>query len=99
MLAIKVRLYGTIRRLIGKKELTFKVKENSTVESIVRHFIKAYGAKLQNAFRKYPIDQASHLGNTLILLNGTNVYLLKDRYKHKLKKNDTLSIIPIASGG
>lgn len=100
MFTIKVKLYDPLRRLIGKREMKLKVEEGSTVEDIIHQLVKMHNFVFKKIFLEYSIGFSYPYGNTLfILVNGSNIYLLKEQHKHKLSDGDIISLIPVVSGG
>jgi len=79
-----------LRRIVGEKEITFKLSENeATIEGLIREAAKRYGNTILETFFKP--------GN-FILLNGQNIEFLGG-INAKLSDGDRVSIMPLIAGG
>lgn len=80
---VKVKLYGNIRELVGKKKLEFE--ETRNVRTLIDKINDYCGEDLTK-----PIDE----GRAMVVVNGKSSNL-----NSSLEKDDQVVISPVAGGG
>jgi sulfur-carrier protein len=95
---IKVRLFTSLREIIGKKEesLTFVKGEKVTVDTV----LKVLSAKYGKPFTEYVYENETNQpkGFLQFLVNGNSTTNLEG-LKTELKDNDVVAILPPVGGG
>jgi len=81
---VKVEFLGYLSQMVKKSKDGYRVSEN--LEDAIRQIYKIVG-----------LDKQSQL-NHIVLINGIN-YALFLKSEAKLQEGDTLSFVPIVSGG
>ena len=98
MMQVKVRLFTSLREIIGKKEesLTFTEGEKVTVDIVLKVLSDKYG----KPFTEYVYENETNKpkGFLQFLINGNSTTTLKG-LKTELKDNDVLAILPPVGGG
>ena len=98
MMQVKVRLFTSLREIIGKKEesITFTEEEKVTVETVLKVLSDKYG----KPFTEYVFENETNKpkGFLQFLINGNSTNTLEG-LKTELKSDDVLAILPPVGGG
>ena len=98
MMQVKVRLFTSLREIIGKKEesITFTEEEKVTVETVLKVLSDKYG----KPFTEYVFENETNKpkGFLQFLINGNSTNTLKG-LKTELKDGDLLAVLPPVGGG
>ena len=89
---VKVRLFATLRKKYGVKELT--VKCNGTLREAIENASKIIGEEFLREI--YDENQGKVKENMIIMINGRNI---KDLKEIKIKDGDIIAILPPLAGG
>lgn len=81
---VKIRALGVFKELFGNKLLTIKLKENSTVKSVVQ---KLAGSEVNDVW-----------SNAIILVNGKEISVL-DGLETIVSDGDEIVLLPVSHGG
>ena len=95
---VKVRLFTSLREIIGKKEesLTFTEGEKVTVEIVLNVLSDKYGKPFTEYVYKNETNKPK--GFLQFLINGNSTTTLEG-LKTELKDGDVLAILPPVGGG
>jgi len=95
---VSVRLFTTLREIVGKKEELVKLAgdKDATIEKLLKLLSKRYG----KSFAEYVYDVKTGEVKSLLqfLVNGRSASTLEGM-NTKLKNGDVLAIIPPVGGG
>lgn len=95
MIKVRVKLFLTLRELVGKDILDIDLPEKSTVQDLLMFIIKKYG----RAVSRYLLDERKNSREFLnYLINGKNITDLNG-FETPLKTGDLIVIIPPVAGG
>jgi len=97
-LKVRVRLFTSLRELIGKRELEFEVKDSDkplTVKVLLELLAQRYGKEVEHYIYNENGNVRSYLQ---FLVNGRSTTTLNG-LETKLKENDLVAIIPPVGGG
>ena len=98
MMQVKVRLFTSLREIIGKKEesLTFTQEEKVTIETVLKVLSDKYG----KPFTEYVFENETNKpkGFLQFLVNGNSTSSLNG-LETVLKDGDVLAILPPVGGG
>ena len=89
---VKVRLFATLRKKYGVKELT--VKCDGTLREVIENASKIIGRGFLREI--YDENQGKVKENMIIMINGRNIRDLKEI---KIKDGDIIAIFPPLAGG
>lgn len=89
---VKVRLFATLRKKYGVKELTVKCDE--TLRGAIENASKIIGEGFLKEI--YDENQGKVKENMIIMINGRNIRDLKEI---KIKDGDIIAIFPPLAGG
>ena len=89
---VKVRLFATLRKKYGVKELT--VKCDGTLRGAIENASKIIGEGFLREI--YDENQGKIKENMIIMINGRNI---KDLKEIKIKDGDIIAIFPPLAGG
>jgi len=89
---VKVRLFATLRKKYGVKELT--VKCDGTLRGAIENASKIIGGGFLREI--YDENQGKVKENMIIMINGRNIRDLKEI---KIKDGDIIAIFPPLAGG
>ena len=89
---VKVRLFATLRKKYGVKELT--VKCDGTLRGAIENASKIIGEGFLREI--YDENQGKVKENMIIMINGRNIRDLKEI---KIKDDDIIAIFPPLAGG
>ena len=89
---VKVRLFATLRKKYGVKELT--VKCDGTLRGAIENASKIIGGGFLKEI--YDEKQGKVKENMIIMINGRNI---KDLKEIKIKDGDIIAIFPPLAGG
>ena len=89
---VKVRLFATLRKKYGVKELT--VKCDGTLRGAIENASKIIGEGFLREI--YDENQGKVKENMIIMINGRNIRDLKEI---KIKDGDIIAIFPPLAGG
>lgn len=90
---IKVRVYGDLRNIVGKEELSLNLPEGSTVSHALHKLPE--GAMLKEKLMR-ALKEAQR--GVVILVNGRNINFLSGM-ETKLSSGDVIDLLPLAAGG
>ena len=93
---MQVKYFAALREIVGKREETIKVNDNTTVESLLLYLSEKYGDK----FKKYVFKPktTSPRENLQFLIDGKSITTLNG-IGTNLKDDCTFVIIPPVGGG
>ena len=91
---MQVRLYATLRKTVGVKEVEIPVKGNQTVGDILHALVDQH-PELNEAIW---YADGSLAGHVAVILNGRDIRHL-DNVNTPLTDNDTLDVFPPVGGG
>lgn len=93
---VSVRLFTTLRELVGKGEETLEFDLGIvTVKDVLEDLAKRYGEE----FKNYLYNEEREVRERLqLLVNGKNVSLLEE-LKTQLKEGDQVAVVPPVGGG
>lgn len=93
---VSVRLFTTLRELIGKskEDLDF-TPASVTVEDVLEELVKRHGKTVKNYLYSETGSVKTHLQ---LLVNGKNVDLLEE-LETQLKEGDQVAVVPPVGGG
>lgn len=95
MIKVRVKLFLTLRELVGKDILDIDLPEQSTVQDLLKFMIKEYGRNLS----RYVFDERNKTRGFLnFLVNGKNIIDLNG-LETTLKNGDSIVVIPPVAGG
>lgn len=87
---VKLRLFDEeIRKIIGEKEVSLELQENSTIEDLLNFLVVKYGNKLLDVLQRPEVR---------ILLNGQSIEFFEGN-KIRLNDGDRVAIVSLTSGG
>ena len=91
---MKVRIFATLRSLVGAKELEVDVQAGDTVRHVLEKLTTEYPA-----LAEYIWDSEGHLRRTLsIFIRGRSIRF-KDGLDTVLEPGDDLALFPPVAGG
>jgi MoaD family protein len=92
---VKIRVFGTLKNLFEKDEITLKIKTPSNIKKIIRKLIEKH-----KEIKSEIIDPElnSPFPNTLIMLNGVDVKNLEGLMT-PVKEDSEIVILPVTHGG
>jgi len=96
-LKVKVEFLGHVRNVIGSnREENVEINESASIADLLTALSEKYGASFKRAI--YEKSGEDIKSNYIITVNG---YLLNqlDGVKTRLKNGDSVTILPIVSGG
>lgn len=95
MIEVNVKLFLTLREIVGKDAMRVKLPEASTILDLVELITKKHG----RAFSRHIFDKENKVRDFFnFLINGKNVRYLNG-LKTTLENGDSIVIIPPAAGG
>lgn len=95
LIKVSVKLFLTLREIVGEKVIDMELPERSTVIDLANSMARKYG----RAFSKYAFDEKHQIQEFLnFLVNGKNIKYL-DGLKTTLNDGDSITILPPAAGG
>jgi molybdopterin synthase sulfur carrier subunit len=92
--AVQVRIFATLRDIVGTKQIDVPVGETSTVREVLRDMTQAYpelGARLWN-------DQGGLSGLVTVFVNGRTLFALSG-LDTPVRPADILALFPPVGGG
>jgi len=93
---VTLRVLGTMRHLVGTREVKIEVAQGNTVRDVLFAVIKRYGKALEDHL--FDPKTATLRPSLRVLLNGQNIISLK-KLETKVKDGDVITIFPPAGGG
>ena len=97
-LKIRIRLFTSLRELVGKRELEFEAT-HSDKPIIVSILLELLAERYGREFRRYVYDESGKVRDYLqFLVNGRSITQLEG-FETRLKENDLVAIIPPVGGG
>lgn len=95
MITVSVKLFLTLREIVGKKAIELNLPEHSTVLDLINFMTKKYGG----AFSRCIFDEENKVREYLnFMINGKNVMYLNG-FETTLNNGDSIVIIPPVAGG
>ena len=94
---VRVRFFGTLRELAGKKEIDLDLESHKD-PIVVRDVVEALGKVVGEDFSQKIFDLWKQYSSLLILVNGVNIRLLKE-FDTAVKDGDEIAIFPPGAGG
>lgn len=91
MAQVKVRLMGTLRRVMGREEIELTIESSAEVAQVIQGLFDKLGGEA-------PIDLKNPIAETLILINGIEINNLGG-LKTPIEDGDVLVLIPVTHGG
>ncbi len=91
---MKIRFFGTYRRITGQKEIDWNTNAQ-TLKELIDELSREYGEKLKE---KIMADPDKLRNDVIILINGKNEAFMK-KIDTPIKEEDQISIFPMAVGG
>ncbi len=93
---VLVKLFASLRDIVGEREVRIEVAEGATVKDVLDAMIRRYGS----AFKRQVVDPATEelQSSIRVLVNGRDVSFLKG-LKTKVGDDDTVAILPPVGGG
>lgn len=92
---IIVRYFTVLREVTKKRQESFKIKEDSTIEDMLAVLTEKYGEN----FERYVSSGKGKKGLQLVfLLNGEDIAQFKGT-KTRLHDGDTVAVVPPIAGG
>jgi molybdopterin synthase sulfur carrier subunit len=89
-----IRLYATLRQIVGGKRVDLPVKDGTPLEEVLRDLVREY-PDLDEAIWG---PEGGLAGHVAVLLNGRNVRHLEG-LETKLSEGDVLDLFPPVGGG
>jgi molybdopterin synthase sulfur carrier subunit len=91
---MKVKLFATLRQLVGAKEIEVKLEGSDTVGSVIARLVANYPA-----LGKHILDDEGNLEAYInVFVNRRGIRFL-DELNTSLSENDVLAIFPPVAGG
>ena len=91
---MRVKIFATLRQLVGEKEVEVRVDTGDTVRNVLKKLVAEYPA-----LRERVLDDNGNLqGSVLLLLNGRNIEFLAG-LNSTIQESDELAIFPPIAGG
>lgn len=87
---VKFKLFSFLKVKVGKRERTFQLSKNATLEQAVDQLIEKTGVSSEDILEKGKLRR-----NLVVLINGKAVHDLN----RKLSSGDTISLLPSIGGG
>lgn len=93
---VEIRFLGIFERLSGKKRLTVKLEEPTTVRKVMKELTEIFSSD----FKKVLLDSELNdpRSNSLILVGGKEISALEG-LETVVKDTDEVVLVPIAHGG
>jgi len=91
---MKVKVFATLRQLVGAKEIEVGLEGDDTVGSVVARLAADYPALGEHIF-----DDQGNLGGYInVFVNGRSIRFLEGLHT-RLSEDDVLAIFPPVAGG
>ena len=91
---MRVKIFATLRQLVGEKEVEVRVDAGDTVRNVLEKLTAEYPA-----FRERLLDSDDNLqGSITVFINGRSIELL-DGLNSTIQESDQLAIFPLLAGG
>lgn len=91
---MRVKIFATLRQLVGEKEVEVRVDVGDTVGNVLEKLTAEYPA-----LRQHILDDEGNLQRFIIVLvNGRSVKFL-DGLKSPIRESDQLALFPLLGGG
>lgn len=92
---VRVKFFTTLREITGKREEEIKSSGDLTVDELLEQLSKKHGRRFIN----YVYDETGNVRSYLqFLINGRSITTMQG-FKTRLKKGDSIAIIPPVGGG
>ena len=92
---VEVKFFTSLREITGKKTEEIQIQEKTTVKDILTILSEKYGKN----FREYIYSKNGKVQGFLsFLVNGKNINAVEG-FETKLRKGDTVAILPPVGGG
>ncbi len=92
---MEVRVYATLRDVLGAKSVILPVPDEPTIQDILQALLERYPAA-----RPKLLDANGQLyGAVHILINGRDGHYLDDGLNTRVRLTDTVDIFPAVGGG
>jgi molybdopterin synthase sulfur carrier subunit len=92
--AMIMRIFGTLRQLVGSKEVQVKAQPNATARTVLMDLAIEYPALQDRLFD----DDGNLKGSIHLLVNGRNITFL-DGLDSPIREGDQLALFPAVGGG
>jgi len=98
MMKVTVRMFTSLREIVGKREETILFPDNEKVN--IDTVLKTLSSKYGNSFTEYVYESKTDRPKAFLqfLINGNSTITLKG-LKTELKDGDVLAILPPVGGG
>ncbi len=91
---MRVRIFATLRQLVGEKEEEVRVDAGDTVRNVLEKLVAEYPA-----LRESVLDDDGNLqGSIIVLINGRSIEFL-DGLNSTIQESDQLALFPLIGGG
>jgi molybdopterin converting factor small subunit len=93
-LIVRFKSFGTLRRVVGQKEVALEVPDGSSVLGVVEAAIRTWGKDVEHLV----MDGGSISGNMIVMLNMKDIDTLSGP-NTPVRPNDEITILPHVQGG
>jgi MoaD family protein len=93
-LIVRFKSFGTLRRVVGQKEVALEVPDGSSVLGVVEAAIRTWGKDVEQLV----MDGDSISGNMIVMLNMKDIDTLGGPTT-PVKPDDEITILPHVQGG
>ena len=91
---MRVKIFATLRQLVGEKEVEVRVDAGDTVRNVLEKLTAEYPA-----LRERLLDSDGNLqGSITVFINGRSIELL-DGLNSTIQESDQLAVFPLLAGG
>ena len=92
---MKIQFFSILQEIVGTSAIEIEPSENTTLRHLLNNLSNKYGVRFRNHLFKQNTQELNP--NLIILYNGRR--LKTEQLNNPLNNNDTLVILPAASGG
>ena len=92
---MKIKVYATLRQIVGDKSLDFPVNNPVTMGEVLSQVIQLYPGLRSELF----YQNGELLDRVHILINGRDVRFFDRKLETYVSSEDTISIFPAVGGG
>ena len=91
---MRVKIFATLRQLMGEKDLEVRVDAGDTVRNVLEKLVVEYPA-----IKEHVLDDDSNLqGSIIVFINGRRIEFL-DGLDSTVQESDQLALFPPVAGG